>query len=218
MRARIAASAAPSEMAGSTRCAGVPRPDTGSHPSSMANTIASSGPSQKFGTETPASASAVAPRVDGGAAPHRGGDAERQRDQRAPRASPRPRARRSRGCAEATCETTGSPVRSDVPRSPRTSSGQKRDVLLEQRAVEPEPAAELLHVGLRGGFAQHRLRRVAGNEVNQREDQRRDAEQHGNREHEAPRQVTKHSQDFTSARGCRRARRAAPSVSTGPDG
>ena len=61
MRARIAASAAPSEIAGRTRCASVPRPDTGSQPSSIAKTIASSGPSQKLGIETPASASAVAP-------------------------------------------------------------------------------------------------------------------------------------------------------------
>ena len=61
MRARIAASARPSEIAGSTRCASVPRPDTGSQPSSTAKTIASSGPSQKFGIETPASANVMAP-------------------------------------------------------------------------------------------------------------------------------------------------------------
>ena len=39
----------------------MPRPDTGSHPSSTAKTIASSGPSQKFGIEMPASASVMAP-------------------------------------------------------------------------------------------------------------------------------------------------------------
>ena len=61
MRARIAASAAPSVTAGSTRCASVPRPPTGSQPSSTANTIASSGPSQKFGIEMPTSASVIAP-------------------------------------------------------------------------------------------------------------------------------------------------------------
>ena len=47
-------------MAGRTRCAGVPLPDTGSHPSVIAKTIASSGPSQKFGIEMPGSASVVA--------------------------------------------------------------------------------------------------------------------------------------------------------------
>ena len=60
MRARMAASAAPSEIAGSTRCASVPRPDTGSQPSSTAKTSASSGPSQKFGIEIPVSATVVA--------------------------------------------------------------------------------------------------------------------------------------------------------------
>ena len=56
----MAASAAPSEIAGSTRCAQVPRPDTGSQPSSTAKMIARSGPSQKFGTETPASERVIA--------------------------------------------------------------------------------------------------------------------------------------------------------------
>ncbi len=60
MRARIAASAAPSVIAGSTRCAHDPVPDTGSHPHLTAKTIASSGPSQKFGIEMPASDAAIA--------------------------------------------------------------------------------------------------------------------------------------------------------------
>ena len=60
IRASTAASGAPSVIAGSTRCAGVPRPETGSHPSATENTIASSGPSQKFGIEMPTSASVVA--------------------------------------------------------------------------------------------------------------------------------------------------------------
>ena len=38
----------------------MPRPDTGSQPSDTENTIASSGPSQKFGIEIPMSASVVA--------------------------------------------------------------------------------------------------------------------------------------------------------------
>jgi hypothetical protein len=46
--------------AGSTRCCHVPRPETGSQPSSTAKTIAASGQSQKFGIETPASDSAIA--------------------------------------------------------------------------------------------------------------------------------------------------------------
>ena len=53
IRARIAASAAPSVTAGSTRWAALPVPATGSQPSTTENRIASSGPSQKFGIEMP---------------------------------------------------------------------------------------------------------------------------------------------------------------------
>ena len=60
IRAITAASGAPSVTAGSTRCASVPRPETGSQPSVTEKTIASSGPSQKFGIEIPMSASVVA--------------------------------------------------------------------------------------------------------------------------------------------------------------
>ncbi len=47
-------------MAGSTRLAVVPRPDTGNHPSHTENTMASSGPSQNVGIEIPTSDSVVA--------------------------------------------------------------------------------------------------------------------------------------------------------------
>ncbi len=60
MRARTAASAAPSEMRRQHQCSSPPRPETGSQPSSTPNTIASSGPSQKFGIDTPASDSVIA--------------------------------------------------------------------------------------------------------------------------------------------------------------
>ena len=42
-------------------------------------------------------------------------------------------------------------------------------------------------------LAQHRLRRVAGNQMDQREDQRGDAKQNGNREHESARQKGQHA-------------------------
>ena len=58
--ARTAASGAPSVIAGRTKWASVPRPDTGSQPRLMEKTIASSGPSQKLGIEIPSSASVVA--------------------------------------------------------------------------------------------------------------------------------------------------------------
>jgi hypothetical protein len=59
MRARIAASAAPSEAAGKTRLSTPPRPDTGNHPNCTEKTIASIGPSQKLGIEIPANARVI---------------------------------------------------------------------------------------------------------------------------------------------------------------
>ncbi len=53
MRVRIAASAPPMVMAGSTRWAGEPEPDTGSHPSSIAKNKMRIGPSAKLGNDKP---------------------------------------------------------------------------------------------------------------------------------------------------------------------
>ena len=72
---------------------------------------------------------------------------------------------------------TGVPYRNDVPRSPRDEAGQERLVLHEQRPVEAERLAQLRDILGRGAFAEHRLRRIAGHEMDQREDERGDAEQ-----------------------------------------
>src|SRR4051794_22828593 len=53
MRVRIAASAPPMVIAGRSKCAKVPEPDTGSHPSLMENNKIRIGPSAKFGKESP---------------------------------------------------------------------------------------------------------------------------------------------------------------------
>ena len=87
---------------------------------------------------------------------------------------------------------TGSLVRSDVPRSPARRP-QEGAVLLEQRPIEAEARAQLGHVLGRGGLAEHRLRRVAGNEVDQREDERRDAEQHRDGQRQAAREKPEHA-------------------------
>ena len=62
---------------------------------------------------------------------------------------------------------------------------QKDTVLLEQRPIEPEAVPQLFDVGLRSGLAEHGLCRVAGDEMDQRADERRDAKQYRNREHQA---------------------------------
>ncbi len=55
MRVRIAASAPPMVIAGSTRCASEPEPDTGSQPNSMAKNRMRIGPSAKLGNDNPSS-------------------------------------------------------------------------------------------------------------------------------------------------------------------
>ena len=79
--ASTAASGAPRVIAGRTRCASVPRPDTGSQPRPMEKTIASSGPSQKLGIEIPEQRQRRRRMIDAGAGAHRRDDPERHRNQ-----------------------------------------------------------------------------------------------------------------------------------------
>src|SRR3954470_3774333 len=53
MRVRIAASAPPMVMAGRTRLANDPAPETGSHPALIANSRMRMGPRAQFGNERP---------------------------------------------------------------------------------------------------------------------------------------------------------------------
>ena len=53
MRVRMAASALPMVIAGSTRFANVPEPETGSHPNLIENNKIRMGPRAKFGNERP---------------------------------------------------------------------------------------------------------------------------------------------------------------------
>ena len=53
MRVRMAASALPIVMAGSTRLAKLPEPETGSHPSLIENSRIRIGPSAKLGNDKP---------------------------------------------------------------------------------------------------------------------------------------------------------------------
>ena len=87
---------------------------------------------------------------------------------------------------------TGWLVRSERPRSPVHRASRETAVLLEQRPVEAEARAQLRDVLRRRRLAEHRLRRIARNEMNQREDERRDAEQDRDRQRDAPREKPQH--------------------------
>jgi len=71
-------------------------------------------------------------------------------------------------------------------------SAEKRAVLNNQRPIETQSRSQLLDLFLRGAFAQHGLRRVAGDEMNQEKDQRGHAQQHGDREKESPDEIAQH--------------------------
>jgi hypothetical protein len=68
---------------------------------------------------------------------------------------------------------------------------EKPSVLLDERTIETEARSQFRHVLRRCRLAEHRLRRIAGNEVNEREDEGRDAEQYRDRQRDAPRQKPK---------------------------
>ena len=64
-------------------------------------------------------------------------------------------------------------------------AGEKAPVLLEEGPVEAKLPAQRIHVCLRRRLAEHGLGGIAGNQMNQREHQRRDSEEHGNRQRDA---------------------------------
>src|SRR5204862_201241 len=65
-------------------------------------------------------------------------------------------------------------------------------VLQVERTIEAEPAAQFDDALLRRALAEHRPHGIAGDEVDEREDEGRDAQQHGNREQKPSRKEAKH--------------------------
>jgi uncharacterized protein (TIGR02246 family) len=63
-----------------------------------------------------------------------------------------------------------------------------------QRVIQTQPCAQALHVLRRRRVAEHRLRRIAGHEVDEGEDERRHPNQDGDREQQAAHQVAEHGQ------------------------
>jgi hypothetical protein len=68
--------------------------------------------------------------------------------------------------------------------------------LREQRLIQTEALAQLGHVLRRRAFAEHRLRGVARDQVDQREHQRGNAEQHGHGQQHAANEIPEHSRPF----------------------
>ena len=171
----------------------VPRPETGSHPSSIENTIASSGPSQKFGIEMPSERQRrrcvidAVPRHTAAAMPS--GMANATATIIAAAASSIVAGMRSRiggrdrlvRCA-ASVRDRRAARRRESGRTARAAGGPDRAA----RAAPRRPAGD-------AALAEHRLRRIAGNQVNEREDQCRDAEQYRDRQRDAAREKPQHA-------------------------
>ena len=198
MRARIAASAAPSVTAGSTRCAGVPRPPTGNQPSSTAKTIASRGPSQKFGTDMPTRDSVIAPKSI--AVPRQTAatiPAVRDRHCHEHRSK-----RQLSGCRHALenllCDRLI--VAQGHTEIAMQQTLKKRAVLNQERPVESQTLAQLVHFFRRRAFAQHGGGGITRNEVDECEHERGYADQDRNGQHEPSDEVLKHrDEDAASA-------------------
>ena len=194
MRARIAASGAPSVIAGSTRCASVAaarhrqpaerRPRTRSRAAARARNSASRcrparASSRRDRSRVPARTAATMPS---GMAIDDRDDHRRDAPARGSPACARRSPRSPAGSSGATC-----PDRRTAARF------RNADVLHVQRPVEAELGAQFGDVLRRRALAEHRLRRIAGHQMDQREHERRDAEQDRNREQRATEQKPAHA-------------------------
>ena len=75
---------------------------------------------------------------------------------------------------------TGSPVAMEVPRSPFTALPNQSRELHRQRLVQAHLVMHLRQRRRIGAFAQHHLRRIAGDETDQSEDHDAHQQQRGN--------------------------------------
>ncbi len=69
---------------------------------------------------------------------------------------------------------------------------QEGTVLDQERPIEAEPPAQIGDVLRRRAVAEHGLHRIAGHEVNEREHERRDAQQDGNGQQETANKKSNH--------------------------
>ena len=85
---------------------------------------------------------------------------------------------------------TGVPEAERRPEIAARDAGQERAVLRQQRPVEAERRPQPRDFIGRGAFPEHRLRGITGHEVDQREHERRDAEQHRHGQQQAAQEVS----------------------------
>ncbi len=153
--------------------------------------MASSGPSQKFGMEMPTRDNVIAPTsmaVPGQtAATMPSGMRDEHRDQHR---------REGQLCRGRHAVQNLLRHRLIVAQRHAEISAQqtlkKRSVLNDERPIQAEAFAQLIDFVGRRPFAEHRLRGIAGDEVNERKNQGRDADQHRNRQHKPTDEIPKH--------------------------
>ena len=86
------------------------------------------------------------------------------------------------GSTRSTSPMTGWPVTIETPQSPRSAPGEEHAVLLDDRQVEAEPLTQRVDRLAARLVAEDELRRIAGNDPHQHEDQRQHREQRDARE------------------------------------
>ena len=191
MRVRIAASAPPMVMAGRTRWAKLPEPETGSHPSLMRKSRIRIGPRAKFGNDKPEEADYAEQAVIPAIAALRGTNSGRNRQQNSNQQGGKRELQRvgvalRDQCADALVEAERRAQISVENALP------VMEVLLSQRLIESVGVACGLDVGRRGAFSEHLQNGIAGNEMNQQKDQRDHEPDDWQRVQHAKRDVAKH--------------------------
>ena len=169
MRVRMAASAPPMVRAGSTRLANEPAPETGSHPSLIANSRIRIGPSAKLGNDRPKRLTTES---------RRSSQRLRRRAERTPAgidsriATNKRRQRESQRVGIALGDQLGDGlvVANRAAEIAVQHALPVVEVLLAQRSVEAVGVASGGDVGGRGAFAEHLRDGISGDEVNQQKD------------------------------------------------
>ena len=196
IRAMRAIEKAPSAVAGSTSDASPSRPAAGNHPSQTAKTRMSRSPSQYTGmacpSSTPTEQTASRSELRRSAARMPAGTATT-------RASARPGRRQleRRGQRLADQGEGGHLVLEGEPEVSADGAGEKAQVLDPERIVEPQQRAELPDILLAGFERQEQPRRITG-EVQEPEDDHRDAEEDQHALQEPAQDVGEHVRSLPS--------------------
>ena len=192
MRVRIAASAPPMVIAGSTRCAKLPEPETGSQPSLMAKSKMRMGPRAKLGNGQAEQADHAEQAIVPAIAPLRRTHAGRNREQHRHQ-------QRRQGQLQGVGITLGNQARDALVETQRWAKIAVQhafpvvQILPAQRKIKAVGMAGGLHVGYGSAFSQHLKNGIAGHEVNQKEHERDDQPYHWQRVQDAEGKVSEHS-------------------------